>query len=380
MNKICSECKRPNLSDARYCQFCGSQLPNSSLEQARSKDAPTKNERGTNVIYAPGSSGIVSIGSNTSITQNVTNTGTQINNLRSITCPQCQSKIPVTEEYWENPSHNTYEITPMVNKSAFEQSITLLIVTATKNETKAFLDTFCKGESLLRKRTRGKTYYNLGMCGEAQVFLVQSEMGTMTPGGSLVTVYQAIEDLHPQAVIMGGIAYGLKPHAQQLGDILISTRILCYEPQKIDLARGEIPRGDRVTVSRRMLDRFRSGDLDWQGATIHFGLILTGEKLVNDPKFRDWLLKEEPEAIGGEMESGGLYVAASDAKVDWVMVKAICDWADGSKNDDAQQLAALHAAQFVSYVINQGGWNETYQVQKIESEMLFCPKCGLKLQ
>ncbi len=104
--------------------------------------------------------------------------------------------------------------------------------------------------------------------------------------------------------------------------------------------------GDRTTASERLLNRFRNDDNYWQGkAQTHFGLVLSGEKLVNDPGFRDSLLEEEPEAIGGEMEGAGLYAATREAKVDWILVKAICDWADGHKNDNAQTSAARNAAQ-----------------------------------
>ena len=136
-----------------------------------------------------------------------------------------------------------------------------------------------------------------------------------------------------------------------------------YEPQKLDLQRGQMPRGDRTMSSERLLDRFRSGDLDWEGASTSFGLILSGEKLVNEPAFRDLLLKLEPEAIGGEMEGAGLYVAAREAKVDWILVKAICDWAEGTKSDDAQPMAAHNAAQFVLHVLQLGGWEAIEQPQ-----------------
>jgi hypothetical protein len=42
--------------------------------------------------------------------------------------------------------------------------------------------------------------------------------------------------------------------------------------------------------------------------------------------------------------------------VDWILVKAICDWANGNKNDKAQPLAARNAAQFVLHVLQLGGW------------------------
>ncbi|MCP4697963.1 MAG: hypothetical protein GY862_14090 [Gammaproteobacteria bacterium] len=235
----------------------------------------------------------------------------------------------------------------------------ILISSITKMEVRAILETFSRtsGKKPARQIIGGKTYYNLGIHGGVQVFMVQSEMGTATPGGSLLTVSRAIRDLHPQAVIMCGIAFGLHQDKQQLGDILIAKQIQYYEFQKTDLQLGHIARGDRTTASERLLDRFRSGDNHWlEEAQTHFGLILSGEKLVNDPDFRDSLLKEEPAAIGGEMEGAGLYAAARDAKVDWILVKAICDWADGSKNDEAQSLAARNAAQFVLYVLELGGW------------------------
>jgi nucleoside phosphorylase len=187
--------------------------------------------------------------------------------------------------------------------------------------------------------------------------MVQSETGTATPGGALLTVRQAIQDLKPQAIIMCGVAYGLRPDKQKLGDILIAKQLQYYEAQKFDLQNGQIPQGDRTTASVLLLDRFRSADIDWSEPQTHFGLVLSGEKLVNDPIFRDWLLRAEPDAIGGEMEGAGLYAAAHDTKVDWILVKAISHWADGQPvNNDAHTVAANNAAQFVLHTIQLGGW------------------------
>src|SRR5258706_4725747 len=136
--------------------------------------------------------------------------------------------------------------------------------------------------------------------------MVQSEPGTATIGGALPTVQQFIQVLKPKAIIGCGIAFGLRlDNPQHVGDILISKQIYCYEPQKVDIHRGKLPRGDKVTVSPTLLNHFHHGDLHWKGAPTYFGLIVTGEKLVNDPEFRDALVKAEPEAIGGEMEACG---------------------------------------------------------------------------
>ena len=66
-------------------------------------------------------------------------------------------------------------------------------------------------------------------------------------------------------------------------------------------------------------------------APVDFGLLLSGEKLVDNHDYREQLKRLAPEATGGEMEGAGLYVARQDAKVDWIVIKAICDRADGHK-------------------------------------------------
>jgi nucleoside phosphorylase len=238
------------------------------------------------------------------------------------------------------------------------QTGAILIVTADKIEAQAVLKTFSPGQPAKRQMIAGKIYYDLGSHGGAPVFMVQSEQGVATSGGALLTTSQAIQALRPQAIIMCGIAYGLRKNEQKLGDILVSKQLEYYDPQKVDRKLGKIQRGDRATASERLLDRFRGAELEWTGAPLHFGLILSGEKLVNDPTFRNELLTIEPEAIGGEMEGAGLYAAAKAAGVDWILVKAIYDWADGKKKENAQLLAADHAAQFVFYVLEMGEWGK----------------------
>ncbi len=56
------------------------------------------------------------------------------------------------------------------------------------------------------------------------------------------------------------------------------------------------------------------------------------------------------------MEGAGLYTASERKKVDWILVKAICDWADGRKDDTYQQLAAENAVRFLVYVLEKGGF------------------------
>ena len=81
------------------------------------------------------------------------------------------------------------------------------------------------------------------------------------------------------------------------------------------------------------------------------GAMLSGEKLVNNREFRDRLKERFPEAIGGEMEGIGAYAAASRRNTEIILVKGICDWADGHKNDVAQPFAGHAAVSLACHVL-----------------------------
>lgn len=235
----------------------------------------------------------------------------------------------------------------------------VLIVTVTKIESRALLQSFeqTTGHKAMPQSIGDRLYFNLGIVNGARVFLTQSEMGSGGLDASLLTVRKGIEALSPTAVIMVGIAFGVNDQKQAIGDILVTEQLRLYELQRVGLQDGQckiILRGDKPHASPWLINHFKSVDLIWDGAKVRFGVVLTGEKLVDNIDFRDQLRSFEPEAIGGEMEGAGLYVACQDKKVDWILIKAICDWADGNKAQDKdlrQQTAAQNAAEFVLYAL-----------------------------
>lgn len=240
----------------------------------------------------------------------------------------------------------------------------VLLTVATETERKAVIEIACgRNKQPTGHQFHGDhTYFELGLHGGCDVLLVKSEAGSGGPAGSQATILDAVRDINPTAIVMVGIAFGLKPDKQKIGDILVSKQICCYDLQRVtELAPGEItitPRGDRVASAPRLLDRFSAGTVRWEGAKVRFGLVLSGDKLVDSPSLKTNLLAIEPEAIGGEMEAAGVYAAAYKGKIDWIMVKAICDWGEGKNNpskDQDQALAARNAAEFVFQVIREGG-------------------------
>ncbi|GIF55261.1 5'-methylthioadenosine/S-adenosylhomocysteine nucleosidase family protein [Asanoa iriomotensis] len=241
----------------------------------------------------------------------------------------------------------------------------VLIVTATRVEARAVIDTLTADHgSVARPHFIGdKTYFDLGTISGARVYLTQTEMGSGGPSGSILTIVDAISALGPASVVMVGIAFGIDEHSQQIGDVLISRQVASYDLQRVGTQSGRrkiVLRGDRTTASPRLLDRCRAAALDWNHCPVHFGLVMSGDKLVDNLRFRDELVRlAGGEAVGGEMEGAGLYASAHRRKVDWILIKGICDWADGNKDmmiAERQLNAAMNAARFTSHLLGKGGF------------------------
>ncbi len=240
----------------------------------------------------------------------------------------------------------------------------VLIVTVTEVESRAVMKVFreATGKDSKPEPMGDRIYLDLGEVNGARVFMALSGMGAGGVGGSQESVRKGIEALSPSAVIMVGIAFGINEQKQATGDVLVSERLMLYDLQRVGTDKEGnleiIPRDDRPHASPWLINRLQVANLSWDEskAKVKFGLILSGDKLVDNIDFRGQLLKFEPEAIGGEMEGAGMYVASQDKKADWILVKAICDWADGKKAEDKdarQQLAAHNAARFVLHALEQ---------------------------
>lgn len=235
----------------------------------------------------------------------------------------------------------------------------VLLVTVTKIETMAVLQTFgFQHEPRNVLSIDGRIYFDLGTVNGARVRLTKSEMGSGGLGASQQAAQKGIDALSPSAVVMVGIAFGINEKKQNIGEVLITEQLRPYELQRVGtMESGEVCitlRDDKPHASPWLVNLLKSADLSWGGATLRFGTVLTGAKLVDNVDFRSQLLAFEPEAIGGEMEGAGIYVACQEKKIDWILVKAICDFADGHKGtekEERQALAANNSAKFILHAL-----------------------------
>ncbi len=58
-----------------------------------------------------------------------------------------------------------------------------------------------------------------------------------------------------------------------------------------------------------------------------------------------------PEAIGGEMEGTGLQSSCHRDKIEWILIKGICDWGYDKQSEDKQKNQELAINNVCAYLI-----------------------------
>ena len=171
-------------------------------------------------------------------------------------------------------------------------------------------------------RDVSKTYINelghvyLGDIGDSptKVSLVRSSRGSIQVNAAQNVVRTAVDVLKPKAVFSVGCCAGLRREQTQLGDVVISGKLLtCGDKQIV----GDKPQwgGRKLDVSRNMGCLVKSAADGWQpplenpesrDVKVHCNAeILSGLELVNSPKECEELLHQFPEAIAIEPEGQG---------------------------------------------------------------------------
>ncbi|MBP6843903.1 MAG: hypothetical protein KA201_09180 [Kofleriaceae bacterium] len=277
--------------------------------------------------------------------------------------------VPVSD-FHEQPSRDasTIEMQKVLS------GVHVLVETATDTETAAVLSAMrpLPGQVGLVVGGVGIATYTVGAIGRYAVAHVQADMGPDGQNSATLATSDAIGEVRPRAVFLVGIAFGIDRAKQRLGDVLVAQYVTGYEmtklrPESIEgrslLVPGCGQVEDRSTTlpgNVILCERFKAHKRSWRflrsdgsRVSVLVGEVLSGGKLVNNREFRDWLALRFPSALGGEMEGIGAYGAALRKGVPVLLVKAICDWADGLKNDRAQAFAAAAAVGLVQHVLDK---------------------------
>jgi len=196
-----------------------------------------------------------------------------------------------------------------------------------------------------------------------KIAVIQCSPGSTVTKGSVVVVTKAIQILGPKAVFCVGFCGGLNNKKVKLGDVVISAKLITYAPSKVTDS-GVLERGVSVPLKTHLADLIRSAGYGWQPPlkdpkelevkVRRDGVFLSGPEVVDSKERRDQLIKRFPDAIAVEMEGEGLFVAAHDLDVEWVVIKGVSDFADGNKSatDEWRPFASKMAASLTAYILS----------------------------
>ncbi len=265
-------------------------------------------------------------------------------------------KYEPKEQYWY--PQRFPEVKNINDISQIKSSIRVLIVTAADAEHRAVMWRMkpLPPHRKIRVWTEKETYY-IGRFGENATVAFKCRQGDIEVGSSSDAIGNALRLWEPNAIIMPGIAFGNDSTDQSMADVLVATAIIPYELQRVGdetIQRNSIPPSNHILLDRlNNVPHWSFLRPDGTKIKLHQGQILSGNKLVDNLEFKTQLFKSFPQAIGGEMEGAGLAKAANGNNTPWILVKAICDWGDGTKKDKHQELAAAVSTDLVHHMLSQ---------------------------
>jgi adenosylhomocysteine nucleosidase len=257
---------------------------------------------------------------------------------------------------------------PSASGAVERRSCDLLLFVAIRSEHEALLRRALEmGLPVEKVHGRESEYTSLGTLGRRHVMLVRTTEGPFSYGGSASKAIHCMTETQAAGLISVGMAFGTIPSAQRAGDVLVSTGILPYDAVEVRSTRTRTAFHDYADIPRlpandALLDECRmTADLpEWKGK-VHIGLMLSGAAKIFCPEYRDRLARKcevgrSDLIVGGEMEGVGIASASPEHTPNWIIVKAISDFADHDRDAlirESRVLACRNAVEFVFSTISR---------------------------
>ncbi|MCR3753738.1 5'-methylthioadenosine/S-adenosylhomocysteine nucleosidase family protein [Lentzea californiensis] len=177
-------------------------------------------------------------------------------------------------------------------------------------------------------------------------------------GAAMDAAQRLVERFSPKVLVLVGIAGGIDP-GQRIGDVVVATKVVGYDLHK-ETPAGTQRRGrywEAPATAGHAVGEFfsaRGEPAEFHGFVARSGLIGSGNGVIarGDAEVLKYLRGFNDKTMAVDMEADGLgQFCHENGSSPWVVVRGISDLADEQKNDDAQPLAAAHAAIVVRELI-----------------------------
>ena len=243
-------------------------------------------------------------------------------------------------------------------------SVVLLLMTVNHSEFLATMYYFSKNEG--KGLHYQKNIYYVGKWGKIPAAVVQQgEKGTTNPDVAKNLTRVSIELFTNLKLIIG---LGVCGTTGRLGDVIVSSQIdkcdlykekgnpLIYRSPIKCQPGSNIHNIFNISVNTWSFDCTKQG-IELYKAHAEIGPMLSGCLMIASGEYRDKLIANIKEKGGGvEMEGMSIAEGIENTKkgdqIEFIIVKAGCDYADESKNKEWQPVAAMAAADFVYTGLN----------------------------
>lgn len=161
----------------------------------------------------------------------------------------------------------------------------------------------------------------------------QNETGAYKNMGSNATINEALKQFAPNVIISLGVAFGIDYTTQNIGDVIVSRRILPYSENKRDEDKIKPDRSQDKAIDDWLHVRLVNANGFLEGVT--YGDVLSGGSVMSSFKEKDTICLGYTKAdfiVGGEMEGTALFQHAKSEGIPGVVIKGICDWGVAKNN------------------------------------------------
>jgi len=194
---------------------------------------------------------------------------------------------------------------------------------------------------------------------ETVVVCQSDRMGNVA---SALTTAEALQRWAPRLTVLVGITGGIRGRTR-LGDLVVATQIFDYEAAKVTW-RGVKPHGIKLITSfsaRQRLETYptlnevareiaeRSG-VPGESA-LKFAAYASGEKVVASARLARSLARHDRKIAAVEMEALGVGDACRRVGHEFMVLKAVTDFADRRKSDDVRLPCCAFASEFLVHAI-----------------------------
>ncbi|MBD6617506.1 DEAD/DEAH box helicase [Komarekiella sp. 'clone 1'] len=245
-----------------------------------------------------------------------------------------------------------------------EPLIDFAIITAIEIERKAVCEAFqMTAEHRVKKGSRVYWRNRIELQNGDFYEIVVAQLPDMSNVEAALMASDIITKWEPQAMLMVGIA-GAARQNQHLGDLIIARDIYYYERGK-ETPQGRLPEPIMYRADATLWSRVTSIS-EWNNSIsvarpdktedrpkIYYDAIASGERVIADALMRDEIANRHRKIMAFEMEGYGVSAAAwqSSNKVKHLVIRAICDFADSSKNSEWHPYAASVAAGYTKHFL-----------------------------